>query len=60
MTVISLMGHRPYRTKSDLDLEADRGWWLARKMDAVTPEDTNFAAMRLAEVEREQALRRRK
>lgn len=54
MTVTSLMGHRPYRDRNTDDLLRDRAYFWARKHDrSQYPEQENFAAMRLHEVEAE-------
>lgn len=59
MTILSAKQHRPYRTKSNIDLEADRGWWLQEKQKIGPEGHPYFAEFRLAEIEREQAFRRR-
>lgn len=54
MTVVSLMGHRPYRSREVGDLLRDQAYWWSRMHNRITgPEDENFAAMRLHEVETE-------
>ena len=54
MTVRSAMGHRPYRDRHTDDLMRDRAYFWSRKHNRVIgPEEENFAAMRLFEVETE-------
>jgi hypothetical protein len=54
MTVTSLMGHRPYRDRHTDDLLRDRAYFWSRSNGRVLgPEEENFAAMRLHEVEAE-------
>jgi len=54
VTVTSLTGHRPYRSRHTDDLQRDRAYWWARVNNRILgPEDENFAAMRLHDCEHE-------